>query len=282
MKRARPKRILLNRLHLADCIGPEGMARLPDASVDMILCDLPYGTTDCAWDVIIPFIPLWKEYERVIKPNGAIVLFASQPFTSVLTCSNLKLYRDRWVWVKNKATGAMQGGRKNPKMPLNACEDILVFYKRQPVFNPQMTTGHRPTNPAKNLGQSEVYRMSSGTVTAGGDTDRMPLDVLYFPVVNNDDPERIHPSQKPVPLLRYLIRTYTHPGAVVLDNCAGSGATAVACIEEQRAFICFEDKPAIYTKAKRRIKRAQAQLQLFIEPARPNAPARAIAQLALL
>jgi site-specific DNA-methyltransferase (adenine-specific) len=259
------------------------MARLPDASVDMILCDLPYGTTDCAWDVVIPFIPLWKEYERVIKPNGAIVLFASQPFTSLLTCSNLKLYRDRWVWVKNKATGHLQSGRKKPKMPLNACEDILVFYKKQPVFNPQITTGHIPTNASKHLGNTQVFRTSGGTETKGGDTDRMPMDVLYFPVVNNDDPERIHPTQKPVALLRYLIRTYTHPGAVVLDNAAGSGATAVACIEEQRHFICFEDKPAIYTKANRRIKRAKAQLQLFpqLRTTRPPVRQPEPAQIAL-
>lgn len=269
---------LLNRIHHADCMGPDGLARVPSKSVDMILCDLPYGLTNCAWDVPLSLPELWLQYERIIKPNGAMVLFASQPFTSVLVCSNLRNYRDRWVWVKNKATGHLTA----KKMPLNSCEDILVFYKKPPVYNPQQSKGHRPVNMARNRTQSEIYRGHAETQTAPGRTTREPNDVLYFDVVNNDDPERTNATQKPVPLLRYLIRTYTHAGAVVLDNCAGSGSTAVACIEEQRDFICFEKELKQYSKAASRIRRAKAQLPLFDSSGAAPASTIKINQLSFL
>lgn len=196
-----------NQIINADCF--DVFPYIKTASVDMVLCDLPYGTTQSPWDSILPFDLLWSSYERIIKENGAILLFAKAPFDKVLGASNLKLFRYEWIWEKNKATGHLN----KSLMPLQAHENILVFYKRPPIYNPQMSQGHKPMHSAVSNHNSKVYGTGVSSFTEAGSTERYPRSVLYFPVVNNDDPERIHPNQKPVPLCEYLIRTYTNRGA---------------------------------------------------------------------
>lgn len=238
---------MINKIIHGDCL--DVMQDIPAGSVDMILCDLPFGTTRSEWDIIIPFEPLWKHYERVIKPNGAILLFGKAPFDKMLWASNPKLFRYEWIWEKNKATGHLNADI----MPLQSHENILVFYKSEPTYNPQMSTGHKPMNYALGNHNSTVYGKGIKTVNRAGATDRYPRSVLYFPVVNNDDPERIHPNQKPIELLQYLIRTYTNEGETVLDNCSGSGSVAKACIGCARNFIAIEKEAEFYYKSLARL-----------------------------
>lgn len=233
----------LNKIYNMDCLI--GMKLIPDKSIDMIFCDLPYGTTQSPWDIVIPFAPMWEQYERIIKDSGAIVLMCCEPFTSQLVCSNPRLYKDRWTWVKNKSTCHFNA----KKMPLNITEDIRVFYKNPPVYNPQKTTGHKPMNFAIGNHKSGVYGKGKNTANNAGATDRYPNDVVYFKVVNNDDPKRIHENQKPVSLVRYFIRTYTNEGDVVYDGCSGSGSTPEACILEGRNFIAMEKDKIKYDKS---------------------------------
>jgi DNA modification methylase len=247
----------LNKLYLAN--GMEGSRNIPSKSVDLILCDLPYGTTQNKWDIIIPFNQLWEQSERIIKDNGAIVLTSAEPFTSLLVTSNLKLYKDKWVWIKNKATGHLNA----KKMPLNGHEDILVFYKNPPIYNPQMTYRHRPMNAATSKHTSSVYGTGKATLNQAGTRERYPTDVLYFDVVNNDSYDRIHDNQKPVELFEYFIKTYTNEGAIVVDFATGSATTAIACMNTFRNYICFENDEEIYLKAQRRIIRHTPQLRLI-------------------
>lgn len=172
-----------------DCL--QLMPKLPTGKFDMILCDLPYGTTACKWDTIIPFEPLWEQYKRLIKPNGAIVLTASQPFTSALVMSNVGMFKYEWVWAKNKSSGHLNANRR----PMRAHEDILVFAIGQPKYNPQMTQNHKPANYAKRAKQSECYGFAEAT-EYGGSTDRYPKTVQEIAVMNNDDPSKVHPTQK--------------------------------------------------------------------------------------
>ena len=225
----------LNQIHLGDCL--ELMKELDDESVDMILCDLPYGTTQNKWDSVIPLDLLWKQYNRVIKKNGAIVLFVAQPFTSQLVVSNPKDFRYSLVWEKNKSTGFLNA----KKMPLRIHEDILVFYKKLPTYNPQKTTGHKPANRyTKNTSDGTNYGKTKTGISGGGQTDRYPTSILKFPVLNNDNKSKFHPTQKPVPLYENLIKTYSNEGDIILDNCSGAGTCAVASINTKRAFICME------------------------------------------
>ncbi|WP_438497136.1 DNA-methyltransferase [Paenibacillus sp. IHBB 3054] len=225
---------MLNQIINADCF--DVFPDIETGSVDMILCDLPYGTTQSPWDSVLPFDRLWSAYERIIKDNGAIVLFAKAPFDKALAASNMRLFRYEWIWEKNKATGHLNKGM----MPLQAHENILVFYKRPPTYSAQMSQGHKPMNAATNNHRSSVYGNGVPWSNPAGSTDRYPRSVLYYPVVNNDDPERIHPNQKPVELCEYLIRTYTNPGETVLDNCAGSCTTALAAVRTGRNYIAIE------------------------------------------
>lgn len=233
-----------------DCL--ELMPRLPAASVDLVLCDLPYGTTQNKWDAVIPFDVLWAEYRQVTKPNAAIVLTAAQPFTSALVMSNPKMFRYSWVWEKNKASGHLSAGNR----PMRAHEDVLVFSLGHHDYYPQMTEGHRPGSYAKRGKQSSNYGEAPAT-EYGGSTLRYPRSVLQFPVVNNDDPERVHPTQKPVALMEYLIRTYTNPGDTVLDNCMGSGTTCVAAVNTGRKFIGIERDPDYFVTAWDRVMAAK-------------------------
>ena len=233
--------IELNKIYNEDCL--EGMKRIPDGSIDMILCDLPYGTTKCKWDTIIPFEPLWAEYERVIKDNGAIVLTASQPFTSALIMRNPKMFRYQWYWNKNKVTGFANA----KKQPLRNVEDVVVFYKKHPTYNPQ---GLIEINKTKRNGKSvggETLRgniedsSGKGSLRTSGHSyvqkhTNYPRQALYI----NGESKTVHPTQKPVALFEYLIKTYTNECETVLDNCIGSGTTAIACINTNRNYIGFE------------------------------------------
>ena len=231
--------IELNRIYNEDCL--EGMKRIPDKSIDMILCDLPYGTTACKWDSIIPFEPLWGQYERIIKDNGAIVLFGSEPFSSALRMSNIKLYKYDWKWDKIQGANFL-----NVKyQPLKNIEDIMIFSKaritngkRVPIkYNPQgfLEKVENKINSSDydgTFGSSSVKKGKKFKTTGTG----YPKCLIQF----KKDKDKLHPTQKPVALLEYLIRTYTNENETVLDNCMGSGTTAVACINTNRNYIGFE------------------------------------------
>jgi site-specific DNA-methyltransferase (adenine-specific) len=241
----------LNRIYQRDCLSEGGMALIPDKSIDMILCDLPYGTTACKWDTIIPFEPLWAQYERVIKDSGAIVLTASQPFTSALIMSNPKMFRYEWIWEKTTATGNMNAN----KMPLKAHENVLVFYKKLPTYNPQMTEG----SPYSRTGKERYGKRSVNEVygSIADNRDIINVGTRYPRTVQKVAPEmkgnRFHPTQKPVALFEYLVKTYTNEGDIVLDNCMGSGTTAVAALSTNRKFIGFETEPVYIEIANKRI-----------------------------
>jgi len=242
-------------LWLGDCL--ELMADIQDGSIDLILCDLPYGTTQNPWDAVIPFELLWEHYRRLIKPNGAIVLTASQPFTSALVMSNPKWFRYEWIWVKNKARGFLNANRQ----PLRNHESVLVFCEGQSPYIPQKTTGHRPANSyTKNTSDGGNYGQTKVGISGGGQTDRFPLTVQYFDVVNNEAVDKSHPTQKPVALFEYLIKTYTNENELVLDNCIGSGTTAVACFNTGRRCIGIEQDAAIYQNAVDRLFNVQPLL----------------------
>lgn len=236
---------LLNRITQGDCL--EVMKQIPDKSIDMVLCDLPYGSTQCKWDVIIPFDLLWSEYNRVIKDNGAIVLFGSEPFSSTLRLSNIKNYKYDWVWDKVKGTGFLNAKRQ----PMRNHELVSVFYKKQCTYNPQKTTGHKlkKSTRTKEL-QTEVYGEMSKDYTYES-TERYPRSIQVFSTDTQNS--SLHPTQKPVALCEYLIKTYTNEGDVVLDNCLGSGTTAVAAINTNRQFIGIEREPEYVAIAKQRI-----------------------------
>lgn len=235
-------------LYNGDCL--ELMKNIPDKSIDMILCDLPYGTTRNKWDSIIPLDELWKHYERIIKDDGAIVLFSQPPFNMILGCSNLKLFRYEWIWEKEAGTGFLNA----KKMPLKKSENILVFYKSLPKYNPQMTAG-KPYK-CEQGGNSGNYGDYDRVVTENYG-ERYHVNVIKF----NRDRSKLHPTQKPVALLEYLIKTYTNEGDVVLDNCMGSGSTGVACINTNRNFIGIELNKDYFNIAKERIENAKGGVE---------------------
>jgi len=209
----------------------EVMSQLKEKSVDMILCDLPYGYTQNNWDSIIPLDELWREYERVIKDNGAIVLTSSGLFTAQLQLSNIKLYKYKMIWVKSKATNFLNA----KKQPLRKYEEICIFYKKQPVYNPEMTVGDAYNKGfRKNQLTGSYGDFSSVEVKSEG--GRYPTDILYFKTAESEG-KVLHPTQKPVELGRYLVRTFTNPGDTVLDNTCGSGSFLVSAILEGRNFI---------------------------------------------
>ncbi len=238
-----------NKIYLADCIGNEGMRILPDSSIDMILCDLPYGMTACKWDTIIPLEPLWAEYKRVIKEDGAIVLTASQPFTTTLIASNMKMFKYELIWQKTRPSNVLNA----KKMFMKWHENIVVFYDKLPTFNPIMREGEPYYK--KNYKQDR----SRGVLGKTGEKDgyehfnkgtRYPKTIIEIKNPNNNS---VHPTQKPVALMEYLIRTYTNEGEIVLDNCIGSGTTAIACMNTGRKYIGFEKDPEYFQIAKKRI-----------------------------
>ena len=233
-----------------DCL--EKMKEIPDGSIDMILCDLPYGTTACKWDVVIPFEPLWEQYKRIIKDKGAIVLFGSEPFSSYLRLSNIDWFKYDLYWKKEKPTNFFQLKRRFGK----CTEVISIFYKNQPTYFPQKTKheGKLVTNKPKGSHNSIVAGINKKVLPYNDDGTRYPNDILEFrrEVLGTT----LHPTQKPVALLEYLIKTYTIEGETVLDNCMGSGSTGVACKNLNRNFIGIEKDENYFNIAKERIEKS--------------------------
>ncbi|WP_409529714.1 DNA-methyltransferase [Serratia sp. (in: enterobacteria)] len=229
----------------ADCM--EAMHLIEDGSVDMVCADVPYGTTQCAWDSVLDLELMWSHLHRIAKPNAAIVLFSAQPYTSVLVNSNARNWKTEWIWEKPHATGFFNA----KKQPLRAHENILVFYRKQPTYNPQMTHGHQRKTSTRGEPKTDVYGSARKTVTYDS-TSRYPRDVQTF----SSDKQKcggLHPTQKPIGLVRYLIETYSNPGDVVLDFTMGSGTAGVACSETGRRFIGIEKEQKYVEVARRRI-----------------------------
>lgn len=262
-------------LHLGDCL--EVMDGLPDGSIDLVLCDLPYGTTACKWDSVIPFEPLWSHYRRLLKPSGAVVLTASQPFTSALVGSNRDWFKYALVWEKSSATGAFDCKFR----PLKAHEDIAIFSPAgcsngsspAMIYRPQMSQGEPYTNERKgqrdrrgSFTRSTVIR--TPTINAG---TRYPRSVMYF-----SSETGLHSTQKPVPLMEYLVQTYSDEGAVVLDNCMGSGTTGLACLNAGRSFIGIEKNSDYFAVAEQRIAAARLEAERphasLARPKKPKTP----------
>lgn len=238
-------------LMLGDCL--ERMKEIPDGSVDLVLTDPPYGTTQNKWDAVIPFEPMWREVRRVLKLDGAAVFTASQPFTSSLVMSNVREFKYDWCWQKPKGTGHLNA----KKMPMRDKEDIVVFYRTQPLYNPQFGEGSPYGNKAgKSVesGLSDNYG-TFGTHREGSDGRRYPKQVIALPVVERGS---VHPTQKPVPLMEYMIRTYTNEGETVLDFTMGSGTTGVACANTGRNFIGIERDEKYFEIAMNRIASAHS------------------------
>ena len=231
-------------LKQGDCL--ELMKDIPDKSIDAIICDLPYGTTKNQWDVVIPFDKLWEQYNRIIKDNGCIALFGNQPFTSHLIISNEKYFRYSLVWVKNKFSDFLNAKRK----PMKVNEDICIFYKKQPTYNPQYTYGepYKRWNSQEAVDKQTNYGSHKSNISQS-DGKRLPLTVLNFNRVERP----LHPTQKPVELLEWLIKTYTNEGDLVLDNTMGVGSTGVACVKTGRNFIGIELDENYFKIAKERI-----------------------------
>ena len=230
------------------------MKSIPDASVDMILTDPPYGTTACKWDSVIPFEAMWEQLKRIIKPNGAIVLFGNEPFSSALRMSNIKQYKYDWVWVKNVSTNFLHAKRQ----PLRNTENIHVFYKKCGKYYPIKSTGHTPTQSAKGSSNGVLYHGINTRNYVGGDTTRYPKTTINFDVV--DLKNRLHPTQKPLPLLEYLIKTYTNENETVLDFTAGSMSTAIACINTNRNGIMIEKDEHYFKIGSDRVAQALQEL----------------------
>jgi len=239
---------IMIQLIKGECI--EQMKLIPTGSVDAIITDPPYGTTACKWDSVIDFKLMWEQLNRIIKPNGAIVLFGAEPFSSALRMSNIKNYKYDWIWKKNKSTGFLNSKRQ----PLRSTENIHVFYKKQCTYNPQKTQGHKPVNLfTKNTSDGETMGKTKKGVKGGGQTDRFPINVIEIKVINNDNKNKTHPTQKPVALMEYLIKTYTKEGETVLDFTMGSGSTGVAAKNLNRNFIGIELDDKYFNTAKDRI-----------------------------
>ena len=265
---------LHNRILQGDCL--ELMKDIPDGSIDMICCDLPYGVLHrdnphAKWDNIIPFEPLWKQYERIIKENGAIVLFAQGMFTAKLMLSNERIWRYNLIWDKCRVTAFLNANR----MPMRCHEDICVFYKRLPVYHPQYIEGepnhsrgkgkHKETNSCygkyKHDYQGRTYERVPRVEATVPDGKKLPRSIIA--IKKEHERTVFHPTQKAVELIRWLIRTYTDSGEVVLDNCCGSGTTAIAAIREKRSFICMEKDPKYFEIAKNRIDAELREPTLF-------------------
>lgn len=235
----------INKIICGDCL--EVMLNIPDKSIDMILCDLPYGTTACKWDTVIPLEPLWEQYKRIIKNNGAIVLTASQPFTTILISSNILMFKYEWIWNKVRGVG-FQVAKYRPMMQH---ENVLIFGNGRITYNPQMISRDK-------IKKSKCYTSSDSNPLKYNDgveriyTHKNPSSILTFS--NASQKNKYHPTQKPVALFEYLIKTYTNKGDLVLDNCAGSGTTGVACRNLGRDYILIEKEKKYVEIARRRIK----------------------------
>lgn len=248
----------INKIYNEDCL--EGMKRIKSKSIDMILCDLPYGTTACLWDSIIPLEKLWEQYKRIIKENGAIVLFGSQPFTSLLVSSNIQWFKYSWVWEKNRATGHVHAKNK----PMKIHEDICVFSpgttihasqsKNRMIYNPQglIELSSPIVRKRNDSGDNAVMSARQSHRPTTQEFSNYPNSILKFDIEMNE--KRIHETQKPLELCKYLIKTYSDENEIILDNCMGSGTSAIGAIETNRKYIGFEKNKNIYEKSIARIK----------------------------
>jgi site-specific DNA-methyltransferase (adenine-specific) len=256
---------MLNTIIHGDCL--DVMQDIPDKSIDMILCDLPYGTTACKWDTIIPFEPLWLQYERIIKDNGAIVLFAQEPFTSQLINSNINKFRYKWIWQKTKSTGFPMANYR----PLKSFEEIIVFTEAPCTYTKSGSVGTYNPQGLKHCNRIRKRSNSKHLITSssGGnmeseyqvDFENYPKDIITF---SNGKKNNVHPSEKPVDLFEYLIKTYTNNWwETVLDNCIGSGTTAIACINTGRNFIGIEKDEGYYNIATKRVAEHMQQLTVW-------------------
>jgi len=259
--------IELNKIYNADCL--EIMKSIPDKSIDMILCDLPYGTTACKWDVVIPFEPLWLQYKRIIKDNGAICLFGSEPFSSYLRMSNIENYKYDWIWHKNNTSGFALA----KKQPMRNHEAISIFYKTQPTYN--------YIKEKRLMNEDSMKRMEYEFTSTKGENklqggikkvqfipeDKLlsyPKTVQFFGNIPNNSNERFHSTQKPIELFEYLIKTYTNENETVLDNCSGSGTTAIACIRTNRNYICIEKDKEYFEKSVERVAKESIKIRMAI------------------
>lgn len=242
-------------LHLGDCL--EIMKQIPDGSVDAIICDLPYGTTACKWDSVIPFEPLWEQYKRIVKEKGAVVLFATQPFTSALVTSNVDMFRYSWVWDKDYGTDFQLAKLR----PMRCHEDITVFSHSKTANGASSNMNYYPQKtplkkPVKNGGAPTTKLLHDNSMKQLDliYTEKSPMTVIKMsPVFNTKNNPRFHPTQKPITLMEYLVKTYTNEGDTVLDNCMGSGTTGVACKNLNRNFIGIEKDEAYFEIARKRI-----------------------------
>lgn len=242
---------------IGDCL--DLLPKIPDKSIDMILTDLPYGTTACSWDTVIPFEPLWNQYKRIIKDNGAIVLTASQPFTSALIMSNIEMFKYCWVWEKSQAVGHLNGY----KMPMKKHEDVCIFYKNIGTYNYQIKLKNkkniRPETKKRNTTNCYgTHNKESNRKIKNNET--LPTSIIYF----ENCQDNINPTQKPVSLFEYLIKTYTNEGDTVHDSCLGSGTTLEACLNTNRNCIGFEISDEWVPHYKKRLKSDNSKLMDFL------------------
>ena len=252
MKLKGDRKMRLNTIYNEDCL--EGMKRIPDGSIDMILCDLPYGTTANKWDSVIPLGPLWEQYKRIIKDNGAIVLTSSQPFTTRLISSNYEHFKYSWVWEKSRFANQMLAKYQ----PLKIHEDVNVFSKETHVYNPQgLVEVNKQTRQGSRV--TDNYGGGERSTTYTQTHTNYPRTILRYGSEGNT----IHPTQKPVELFEYLIKTYTNKGETVLDNCMGSGTTAIACLNTDRQYIGFELDETYHKLSLERIENHAQQLSLI-------------------
>ena len=246
----------LDKIYNEDCLV--GMQNIPNHSIDAIICDLPYGTTSCAWDSVIPFAPLWQQYNRIAKQNAPIVLFGSEPFSTMLRMSNFDCWKYDWIWDKVSKQGFLNAKRR----PLKQHEIISVFCFGKCVYYPQMVERGKQRNKG-----SYNKRKGDGDGVYGKFENIKSTNNIYYPstilTFSNAVHKGTHPTQKPVELIRYLLRTYTNEGDVVLDNCIGSGTTAIACIKEKRHFIGFELNEEYFNAAQTRINNERQQQTIF-------------------
>lgn len=250
----------INKIYNMDCL--EGMKLIPDKSIDAIICDLPYGTTKNKWDIIIPFEELWKEYERIIKDNGCIALFSSQPFTTDLINSNRKFYRYEIIWDKEYGTDFQLANKK----PMKAHENIQIFYKKQPTYNAQKTKREKPINTTnwkqdkRNKNHDNFH--SKENIKKSYDY-KYPTTVIRYNMANGEcnNSKRVHPTQKPVHIMEWLIKTYSNENEIILDNCIGSGTTAIAALNTKRKFIGFETESKYIDIANNRLEVTYNELE---------------------
>lgn len=240
-----------NYLWNGDCL--ELMKDIPDKSMDAIICDLPYGTTACKWDSVIPFEPLWEQYKRIIKDNGAIVLFGSEPFSSVLRLSNISWFKYDLIWNKKFASNFAQA----KKRPMNITENISVFYKKQPTYNPLMIKRDKPIKASTgSTGSSVSMNANFNNINNKVYEYKYPQNILLYPRILGTSKEKVnHPTQKPLELLKYLVKTYTNENDWVLDNTCGSNTTGIACYDLNRNYIGIENDIDIYNVAKKRMEK---------------------------